>query len=59
MTARATVTLDHKSGPVLITIEAATPEVAAHLANSLRGHFQGKCKGSNYDSIADILKMVR
>ncbi len=39
MKVQSVITLNHKTGPVNITIEAETPEVCAHLANSIKGHF--------------------
>ena len=55
MPVKSHVKLDHKSGPVTITIEAATPEVAAYMANRLKDIFSGKKSVPVPESSTDAL----
>ena len=58
MKTKATVTLEHKTGPVKIDIEAATPEVAAYIANRIKEIF-GVIKGGQNKTMADLFKGFR
>lgn len=53
-TVRAEVKLDHKSGPVVITIAAQDAKVAAYMANRLKEVFGGKKPADPY---ADLRNM--
>lgn len=55
---KAKVKLEHKSGPVEIEVTAATPEVAAYLANRIREVFSGKAPGVGQpDPFTDLRRM--
>lgn len=52
--AKAEVRLDHKTGPVVIAIEAETPEVASYMANRIKEIFGAK--KSSQSAFHDIFK---
>lgn len=47
----ATVELRHPRGAVTITVTSASPELAAHVANTIREHFRP-------DPVADLLRSL-
>lgn len=50
---KAEVRLDHKTGPVVITVQAQTPEVAAYMANRIKEIFGS---GKKRDAVDDLLR---
>lgn len=50
-TTKAEVRLDHKTGPVVISITAQDPKIAAYMANRIKELFNGKKAEDTTDAL--------